>query len=68
MIPPPALEEVKGYVRAVTTGPHIPLVVQASKLGNGASFGFCFRPTAVSRQTAAHMADEFVDELMSVTD
>ena len=68
MIPSPALKGVLGYVRAVSTGPHIPLVVQASKLGDGASFGFCFRPTAVPRQTAAHAADEFVDELMSVAD
>jgi hypothetical protein len=61
--PPAALERVRDYIRGVATGPALPLVAQVSKSGDGATFGFCHRTTAVSAELAGRMADTFMAEM-----
>ena len=63
MMPGNALRRVRQYIRAVSTGPTVPLVAQAAKLDDGLSFGISFRTTAISRDLAARIADAFLAEL-----
>jgi hypothetical protein len=54
------------YVRAVSTGPLAPFVFAMTTLGDVAWLGVSFRPADVSRETAEHVAGEFLRHLASL--